>query len=148
MCCEVVIRAGVALEPPAADACSHLELKPDPKAPKQARAFVADHLPDIDEDTADTIALLVSELVTNAVLHARTALEVGVSRSADEVLVSVGDLVETHPQPDSQAEDGLGGRGLTLLRGLSHRWGVHSYETGKSVWFTMLAAAPSGAGQG
>jgi anti-sigma regulatory factor (Ser/Thr protein kinase) len=58
----------------------HLHLDPLPKVVGSARAFVREHAPPLPEETTEVLVLLTSELVTNAVLHARTPIEVGPHR--------------------------------------------------------------------
>ena len=57
----------------------HLHLDPVPRLVGEARRFVAAARPPLPPDTQDSLVLLTSELVTNAVLHARTAIELGIT---------------------------------------------------------------------
>ena len=139
MCCDEVVVAGGPLPLSARQGCSHLELTPDPRSPAAARRFVhATVGDDLDEDSATTLALLTSELVTNGVLHARTALQVGVTEHDGEILVAVGDHNLLQPEQQPYSDTRTDGRGMTLLKALAHRWGVTTYDGGKSVWFTVL----------
>ncbi|MGK4580903.1 SpoIIE family protein phosphatase [Kitasatospora sp. HPMI-4] len=113
-----------------------------------ARGFVRDALlgwglPEVVDDAV----VLVSELVTNAVVHAGTAAEVACLREEDSVRIEVTDR---HPErglpsfanvpasSDRYADpDGEGGRGLLMCSALASRWGVE-YATGqKTVWFRL-----------
>lgn len=139
MCCDEVIVAGGPLPLTARDRCTHINLEPDPSSPSAARRFVHAAVgDDVDEDAATTLALLTSELVTNGVLHARTALQVGVTEYHDEILVAVGDHNLVQPEQQPYSDFRTDGRGLTLVKTLAHRWGVTTYRGGKSVWFTVM----------
>jgi anti-sigma regulatory factor (Ser/Thr protein kinase) len=117
-----------------------LELPPLPTSPRVAREFVAgvvvgwglDHL-------ADAARLLTSELVTNAVLHARTSLTVRVDRDEERqvVRVSVLDHSEVRPRRRHYSPMSTTGRGLVMVRGAARDYGVDSAESGKAVWFEL-----------
>ena len=113
-----------------------LTLDPEPRQVSSARRFVAGTVPDLDGDTGDTLLLLVSELVTNAVVHARTELEVAVLVTDEDVVVAVHDLDLGRREQRSGDRDG--GRGLGLVRSLAADSGmvVHP-EGGKSAWFRL-----------
>ncbi|MDH6127685.1 SpoIIE family protein phosphatase [Kitasatospora sp. GP82] len=114
-----------------------------------ARGFVRDALlgwglPEVVDDAV----VLVSELVTNAVVHAGTAAEVACLREEDSVRIEVTDR---HPErglpsfanvpaasSDRYADpDGEGGRGLLMCSALSTRWGVEYAAGQKTVWFRL-----------
>jgi len=103
-----------------------------------------------DEDARDVVYLLVSELVTNAVLHARSAITVHVEGTGDLLRVQVDDSSPVPPVRREARADLPGGRGLVLLDALAGRWGVLTGGGGKSVWFELLApgspSSPDGAG--
>src|SRR5580704_3570543 len=84
---------------------------------------------------ADTVELLVSELVTNAVLHAPlgNVLELRISASDDCVRVEVRDSSPHLPRMLLPADWGLHGRGLFLVDDLADRWGSEQTATGKTV---------------
>ncbi len=109
-----------------------------PASPKRARDFVAEAVDcSVDLDVLDVIILLTSEVVTNAVLHARTEarLKVVVGRAAVRVEVIDGERRE--PVPRRAAVDDTSGRGLQLVDALSSRWGVEALRAGKRVWFEV-----------
>ena len=87
----------------------------------------------------DTAALLVSELVTNAVLHARGDVEVRVERRADAVRVTVLDRSARRPVRRRHGLEAGTGRGLGLVDTLSSDWGVADPTDGwaKGVWFEL-----------
>jgi anti-sigma regulatory factor (Ser/Thr protein kinase) len=108
------------------------------QAPKLARTFSAAVLEEHERaQLADTTALLVSELVTNALLHARTPLRLELRLGDQSVRVDVVDESSLPPakqRPDPEAESG---RGLLLVDKLSDRWGWNQTPTGKRVWFEL-----------
>ncbi|MEU4968634.1 SpoIIE family protein phosphatase [Streptomyces smyrnaeus] len=117
---------------------------PRPESVTAARHFARAALDGLASQVVDTAELLVSELVTNAVLHARTEVEVSVSRSADRVLVRVGDHLpsrgvvpqERRPYPST-------GLGLVVMEELASRYGVDTGEGRKTVWCELGPADPS-----
>jgi anti-sigma regulatory factor (Ser/Thr protein kinase) len=152
-----------------------ITLPPAADSPRSARRFLLTTLRDtVDEDTLDSALLLVTELVTNVVVHAGTPATVEVSPTpAGELTIRVRDL---HPVrigaarrgpgegpeggASSAAESGLGGlredgRGLGLVDALATSWGTEHGARGKSVWFTLTAtprsrrvlASPDGLGE-
>lgn len=114
-----------------------LALEPVPQLVALARDFVRQHVPVLTDDTYDTVLLLTSELVTNAVLHARTALEVGITVTPRSLVVTVFDLDLGHRElPSPEVREG--GRGLVLVTALAHAWAVHRpTDGGKTVWFRV-----------
>jgi anti-sigma regulatory factor (Ser/Thr protein kinase) len=146
MCCGEVIEREPSLGTFSESRCVHLALSAEPKAPAAARAFVSEVAADEDQDLVDALALLTSEVVTNAVIHARTPIEIGVARDEDRVLVAVGDRNLARPEQQPYRPERSGGRGLMIVRSLSDDWGVTTYENGKSVWFTMRRTGGKGKG--
>jgi anti-sigma regulatory factor (Ser/Thr protein kinase) len=107
-----------------------------------ARRFVAETLTrwraDYDRDTA---LLLVSELVTNAVVHARTEVTLEIRCQGALLTVEVSDGSDRIPVRRGAAATTLtDGRGLNLIADLSDDWGVRrTTGHGKVVWFTLSA---------
>jgi two-component sensor histidine kinase len=89
------------------------------------------------DDLRDAAALLTSEVVTNSVLHARTDVEVTVSRLDDGVAVEVSDGSRRAPVRRLQLEEATTGRGVELLQQLAGQWGVTLHADGKTVRFTL-----------
>lgn len=110
-----------------------------------ARRFVESALEQWGEpERAWTLALLVSELATNATLHARTPFRLTLSRSADGVLrVEVRDGSLRAPRQRAYAESSTTGRGLRMVEMLASAWGVDVHPDGKTVW-AQLSASGSG----
>lgn len=116
----------------------HLCVDPLPRVVGQARQFVRRHAPELPGATADALLLLTSELVSNAVLHARTAIEVGLTVTETSVVVTVHDLdlatPEQHPYLHRE-----GGWGLALVAALAQSTAISPHpEGGKTAWFRLL----------
>jgi anti-sigma regulatory factor (Ser/Thr protein kinase) len=116
-----------------------LTLPPDPAAVREARGFVRRHLDAyaLDADTIDTVVLLTSETVTNALTHGRSEARLTIAVTRARVLVEVGDDNSRHPQRAQPDADALDGRGLAILELLATRWGVRDDAYGKTVWFEI-----------
>jgi anti-sigma regulatory factor (Ser/Thr protein kinase) len=89
-------------------------------------------------------ALLTNELVTNAVVHARSPAVVVLSRAESTLRVAVTDLGGGVPAVDRDRQIGEGGRGLPLVDALAASWGVTPLVLGKTVWFTLQAPPTAG----
>lgn len=115
-----------------------LTLRPEPASVREARRFVTRRLADGGFEQAAFVAeLLVSELVTNAVLHARTDINVDVRIHRGLARISV---VDSSPRPIRRrrhAVDSGTGRGLVLVEQMATRWGVEESADGKCVWFEL-----------
>ena len=121
----------------------HVHLDPAPRLVGEARTFVADHAPPLPQDTRDAMLLLTSELVTNAVLHARTPLEVGITVADDAILVTVYDLDLARPE-QQPCESREGGWGLGLVAAMAEESALEPHaEGGKTAWFRLPRGAVS-----
>jgi anti-sigma regulatory factor (Ser/Thr protein kinase) len=113
---------------------------------------------ELNRDAVADAVLLTSELVTNAVLHARSPLVLSLAVADGVLEIGVGDEDRRSPRrrtttrvPDDpgEAPDGWwpwpadvtreDGRGLLLLDELADEWGVANLATGKQVWFRLDA---------
>ena len=119
------------------ESVDHLHLEPLPRVVQTARTFVRDRLPKgVSDDTTETILLLTSELVTNAVIHARTAIEVGITVTTNKVLVTVHD--EDLGRPSDTYPGREGGRGLGLVAAMAEETASERHlGEGKTVWFRL-----------
>ena len=89
-------------------------------------------------DLALPIEILVSELATNAVRHARTPFSVTVLWDGFRVRLEVGDASPNGLRPRlARYLDREGGRGLLLVDAVADEWGVDFYGDGKTVWLTL-----------
>ena len=121
-----------------------LVLAPIPTAAGVARAFVREvcrywQLARPDTTLMDRAVLLASELVTNAVVHARTELQLRVELRGELLHLAVRDgsprlrRLVTIPDPEAK-----GGRGLWLVEQLARAWGVNRHpDGGKVIWCTL-----------
>ncbi|MFJ3553091.1 SpoIIE family protein phosphatase [Streptomyces sp. NPDC090114] len=117
-----------------------------PRAPEsaaRARRFVRAALGDAAPDLIDTAQLLVSELVTNVVLHARTEVEVAARVDDGTVHVRVSDRrPERGLVPHAYPPYAGTGQGLSLVAKLSSRRGVETGDADKTVWFELAPGGP------
>lgn len=91
-------------------------------------------------DAAGVAELLITELVTNALVHTEQGAEVFAVLAADRLRVEVRDFASRLPRPYvPTADDGTHGRGLVLVQTLADAWGVDAGAPGcgKVVWFEL-----------
>ena len=138
--------------------------QPEPTAAAAARRFVRDTLQTwliggatiAGHGLIDDAVLLTSELVTNAVVHAGTPVEVTCKLAGGGVEVVVSDehparLVPEPPESEHIPAERTSGRGLLLPAALASAWGVTYGQSAKAVWFRIGQAEPgpeSGPGLG
>jgi anti-sigma regulatory factor (Ser/Thr protein kinase) len=110
-------------------------------SPSAARRFVSEQL--ASADGVAEITLCVSELVSNAILHAGTGCVVRLHENRSAVRVEVRDQ-NPHVMPVKRDYDATSvtGRGLQLIDRLTARWGVDVDTEGKTVWFEVATEAP------
>ncbi|MEV6022458.1 ATP-binding protein [Streptomyces sp. NPDC052036] len=125
-----------------------LEIRPDPaevgRARRWARSRLAGSGIGAEEPLAETLILLVSELVTNAVVHTGcpAVLRLLLTGVRDDpsgapsgtVRLEVADISARPPVPRHALGDETGGRGLELVDGLADRWGWDPEGAGKRIW--------------
>lgn len=112
-------------------------LDPEETAPRQARRLARKALARWDmEDLTDSVELLVSEVVTNAVRYASKPVSLRLLRT-DVLRCEVGDDVPQLPRLRQARATDEGGRGLYLVNRLARRWGATRLSTGKVVWFEL-----------
>ena len=102
---------------------SALELPPSTDSVPVARQFARRAAGSSAADV-DTVVLLVSEVVTNAVLHARSDIRLDVQAGTDTVRVEVYDASPVEPRLHHFRLTSGTGRGLRMLEQLARRWGV------------------------
>jgi anti-sigma regulatory factor (Ser/Thr protein kinase) len=107
-----------------------------------ARRFVRSALEDLaDGEVVEVAVLLTSEVVSNAVLHADSAVEVTLGRSAGALQVAVGDRCPSLPVLSPPVGLHEGGRGLVLVNEMADARGAEPNGEGKIVWFQLATAA-------
>ncbi len=112
---------------------------PDLQSARRAREFVAAGLRDAgveEADLADRLGVIISELVTNAVLHARSDVVVRVSIDSRDVWLEVIDQEAARPYRATRSLTSTSGRGIILVDALVDDWGVAMIDggRGKAVW--------------
>ncbi|GAA0468662.1 SpoIIE family protein phosphatase [Streptomyces olivaceiscleroticus] len=130
----------------------------EPERIAEARGQIRDVLHDwADEDQVDSAVLMVSEMVTNVLLHtdgdALLVAEISGARGTRRIRVDVADSSDELPHRRRPGELASSGRGLVLMELLAGAWGVDPRGDGKSIWFELyedagdsLAAAAAQAG--
>ncbi|MER6494994.1 SpoIIE family protein phosphatase [Streptomyces griseorubiginosus] len=112
-------------------------LEPEDAAPGRARRLARRALSRWGmEDLTDSVELLVSEVVTNAVRYATRPVTLRLLRT-DVLRCEVGDDVPQLPRLRQARATDEGGRGLYLVNRLARRWGATRLSTGKVVWFEL-----------
>jgi hypothetical protein len=115
--------------------------EPELESPRLARAWAAPHFERWHLQThIPALMIVLSELATNAVVHAHTAFTVTLEYADGGVRVTVRDESPRPPVPRDAAPEEIGGRGLTAVAGLSDRWGTHRAGMGKVVWAELAVA--------
>ena len=118
-----------------------LQLPQTTDSVRRARRTIAAFLDpsDVPGSVVDDLLLLVSELVTNAVVHAGSPAVVRLDADLERIKVAVADRdaggspgTGTEPDPTSSS-----GRGVLLVDRLAARWGVEPHCEGKTVWFEL-----------
>lgn len=110
---------------------------PDPNSAPEARRFVLEAGWSEDPDLNLRLATIVSELVTNAILHARTPFMVTVNADDNMIRVDVADQSDVLPAKRAYGSLHPTGRGLHIVEAIADRWGVAPGPSGKTVWFEL-----------
>lgn len=121
-----------------ADLTAHIDLPLGEEAPRAARHALRPILQGwglADEDFLDAAAIVVGELVANAVRHGGGCLELQLSLHNGQVTVSAADGSAVVPRRREADIDG--GRGIAMIEALSHSWGVENHNGGKRVWVRL-----------
>jgi anti-sigma regulatory factor (Ser/Thr protein kinase) len=116
-------------------------LPKQPTSPGSARRRLAAACAGLPQDLVETVLLLTSELVTNAVKYGGDQIVLTVRDEPGRVTVEVYDDGPRAPRIGAGARQAEGGRGLRLVESLAHEWGTVSDRPGKSVWFTLRKVA-------
>jgi GAF domain-containing protein/anti-sigma regulatory factor (Ser/Thr protein kinase) len=124
------------------DGMETLHLEPVVESTPVARHWIAAHLRELPADVSSCAALLTSELVTNAVLHAATPICVTLHILPDRIRVDVADGNSSIPAIKDYGRDAATGRGLTLFNALASDWGIQAVDGGKIVWFELPVDFP------
>jgi hypothetical protein len=115
---------------------------PLPAAIGEARGFVAGVLGAWGDDPLGAqAAVIVSELATNAVRHARSPFRVSIARTESSVRVGVRDASRDLPARIDGDTARTGGRGIALIAALADAWGTDAETDGKTVWAELARNA-------
>ena len=121
-----------------------LDLPHDPQGVGIARLFVRKCCREWGlQDPDGTMPLVVSELVTNALLHAQGPVTLFVAHRPTSVVLSVTDGSDMTTRPRQAAQLDTSGRGLELVAALSEDWGEQQLEGGKRVWAEVAGVSAS-----
>jgi len=114
-------------------------LTPHPTSVGAARRFVRDVLMSrqVADGVVDTVELLTSEVVTNAIVHARSGPQLAVEIGETVVRVAVRDTSPEPPKRRLARVDDVSGRGVVIVERLAAAWGVEQDRQGKRVWFEV-----------
>ncbi|MEV8568329.1 ATP-binding protein [Streptomyces sp. NPDC051322] len=127
-----------------------LTVGPDPADVGRARRWARSRLVGCgigdDEPLAETLILIISELVTNAVVHTGcpAVLRMLFGPADSTVRVEVADSSDCPPRPRHAEGEDTNGRGLELVDGLADRWGWQPEGHGKSIWCEVDRGACEG----
>ncbi|HEV2345218.1 MAG TPA: ATP-binding SpoIIE family protein phosphatase [Actinocrinis sp.] len=129
------------VHPLPADRSAAWWLPGEPKQVGRCRRLVRDTLAAWELSAlTETVELLVSELVTNAIQHAGGEIRLRLQRNETGLLCEVCDRTRTPPELQELSATAERGRGILLVNELSRKWGHRRTATGKIVWFTMNPA--------
>lgn len=133
-----------------------VELPHDLASASRLRREVVEDLRDraVPDDTVDDVALVLTELVSNAVRHGAPltggTLEASWHVGARSVHVEVRDAGDGPPGSDDGAvrltepdQDATGGRGLVIVEAMARTWGVRTSRDGAAVWAELARATVS-----
>ena len=120
------------------DVADLVDLPADGRAAGLARRVVRERLQEWSLDQLlDDAVLLVSEVVTNVLLHTVDAPALGVTREGAGIRVTVADRSSAPPRPRPHSARATTGRGMELLHDLADDWGWALVPGGKVVWFVL-----------
>jgi serine/threonine-protein kinase RsbW len=118
---------------------SSLRVAPNPASVGYVRAVLRDDLAVLPEPVREEVALIATELLGNAVLHARAlddgqlSIAWGVGEHGVEIAVTDGGA-PTQPEVAEAGSVDTSGRGLSIVATLAARWGVEQHDSSTTVW--------------
>ena len=121
-----------------------LPIPPESAAIRTARHFTAEFLRAHGLETlTETVVLLVSELVTNAILHGGPGAELRLVIDSSGVRAEVKDTNVAPPAVKHYSELATTGRGMLIVESLAEAWGTQVQPDGKVVWFEVARPEPA-----
>src|SRR5579862_2720088 len=116
----------------------------DPGSARAARTWGLPILRAWAGAAASDALVVLSELVTNAIVHGAAPIDVRLRHQDDRIRIEVRDRADGVVAVADPGPDALGGRGLLLVRELAADWGVEGDDDGKTVWAELSAAPAAG----
>ncbi|MGN6473191.1 MAG: ATP-binding protein [Mycobacteriales bacterium] len=113
---------------------AELQVKPGLDGVRAARRLTTATLQSLPDSLASDAELVVTELVTNAVLHGQPPISLRVQGRRDRVRIEVLDAGIEMPLRVQNSSDNMTGRGLAVVESLTCAWGVEPADAGKRVW--------------
>jgi len=109
-----------------------------------SRNFIGHALADLPDELREAAVLMMSELATNAIVHAGTGFEVTIDRSPGALRVAVADLGGGEPAVQDPSSSEPHGRGLQIVTRLADDWGMtdNHDRSGKTVWYVIRMDQP------
>ena len=117
---------------------SSVNLPCDPSSAAAARHWLASRLEGWSSDALSIATLLVSELVANAVIHARSDLTLVLQTVNGHARVAVIDSSPLEPVVRNYSPEATNGRGMQLVVHLAEHWGVTRHGDQKAVWIELV----------
>lgn len=120
-------------------------LPPQPQAVAEARELTRAALTSWGlQPLLDPATLVVSELVTNALTHARSEMTLELRWGEGLLRISVTDASPDSPERQDADPGAEGGRGMHMVTELASGWGIEHLPSGKRVWAEIAIPAPPG----
>jgi anti-sigma regulatory factor (Ser/Thr protein kinase) len=113
---------------------AELQVNPGLDGVRAARRLTSATLQSLPDGLASDAELVVTELVTNAVLHGEPPISLRVRGKRDRVRIEVIDAGRLMPLQGRGSTEGMTGRGLAVVASLTSAWGIEPSEGGKVVW--------------
>jgi anti-sigma regulatory factor (Ser/Thr protein kinase) len=120
---------------------STYELPSRPSSARLARRLTRGALGGCPESIVETAELLITELISNAILHASSPPVMHIDVDRGTVRISVSDESGNIPQVRHGELEDEGGRGLMLVQSLASSWGCTLTSGGKQIWFILNGVA-------
>jgi anti-sigma regulatory factor (Ser/Thr protein kinase) len=120
------------------------EFAPVAESARAARRLVTDALSSTAVLRPELLELFVSEIVTNAIIHAQTRFNVSAEIEAGAVRVSITDRNPMLPAVQSPPPGAIAGRGLKMVSEHATAWGIEQTLDGKTIWFELAVSAADG----
>ncbi len=119
--------------------CAALSIDDDVRAVHQARAFTRQTLDDwaLPGSLPRDAILLVSEMVTNAIVHGRGPIQLRLRQAREQLVIEVEDTATAVPRKLRPTSSDVHGRGLQLVAIMADEWGTRPGRDGKSVWCAL-----------